>query len=44
VTLRYGWLDVTSRPCAAAVQVLQVMRRKDPSLTAQPCGPGCPVR
>ena len=43
-TLRYGWLDVTSRPCTAAVQVLQVMRRKDPSLTARPCGPGCPVR
>lgn len=43
-TLRYGWLDVTSRPCAAAVQVLQMMRRKDPHLTARPCGPTCPVR
>jgi very-short-patch-repair endonuclease len=44
-TLRYGWLDVTSRPCAAAVQVLQVMRRKAPSLSAHPCRrPSCPVR
>ncbi|MGZ0150563.1 hypothetical protein ACXJJ3_26120 [Kribbella sp. WER1] len=43
-TLRYGWLDVTSRPCAAAVQVLRVMRRKAPSLTAHPCSPSCPVR
>jgi very-short-patch-repair endonuclease len=43
-TLRYGWLDITSRPCAAAVQVLQVMRRKDPHLRANPCGPSCPVR
>ena len=42
-TLRYGWLDVTSRPCAAAVQVLQVMRRKDPNLPARACGPSCPV-
>jgi very-short-patch-repair endonuclease len=43
-TLRYGWLDVTSRPCAAAVQVLQVMRRKDPYLRANACGSSCPVR
>ncbi|TDW88250.1 hypothetical protein EV137_6344 [Kribbella pratensis] len=44
-TLRYGWLDVTSRPCAAAVQVLQVMRRKAPTLSARPCSrPSCPVR
>lgn len=43
-TLRYGWLDITSRPCAAALQVLQVMRRSDPSLSARPCGPSCPVR
>jgi hypothetical protein len=44
LTLRYGWLDVTRRPCAAAVQVLQVMRRKEPQLTATRCGPSCPVR
>ncbi|TDW17448.1 hypothetical protein [Kribbella kalugense] len=44
VTLRYGWLDTTSRPCDAAVQVLQVMRRKQPDLPARPCSPTCPVR
>ncbi|MGW7679329.1 hypothetical protein ACWGID_01225 [Kribbella sp. NPDC054772] len=43
-TLRYGWLDVTGRPCAAAVQVLRVMRRSEPSLGARSCGPACPVR
>ncbi len=43
-TLRYGWLDVTSRPCQAAVQVLQVLRRAQPSLDAKPCRPSCPVR
>jgi len=43
-TLRYGWLDVTSRPCQAAVQVLQVLRRTQPTLKARPCAPSCPVR
>ncbi|MGZ0151695.1 hypothetical protein ACXJJ3_31880 [Kribbella sp. WER1] len=43
-TLRYGWFDVTNRPCDAAVQVLQVLRRTNPSLTARPCSPTCPVR
>jgi very-short-patch-repair endonuclease len=42
-TLRYGWLDLTSRPCDAAVQVLQVLRRKAPHLTATRCGPTCPL-
>ncbi|MGY4767178.1 hypothetical protein ACXC9Q_09690 [Kribbella sp. CWNU-51] len=44
VTLRYGWLDISSRPCRAALQVLQVMRRTDRHLPAKPCGPSCPVR
>lgn len=43
-TLRYGWFDVTSRPCQAAVQVLQVLRRTQPALDAKPCRPACPVR
>ncbi len=43
-TLRYGWLDVTGRPCDAAVQVLQVLRRTQPTLTARPCSSSCPVR
>ncbi|WP_165554042.1 hypothetical protein [Kribbella capetownensis] len=43
-TLRYGWFDVTGRPCEAAVQVLQVLRRRTPALAAKRCGPTCPVR
>ncbi|TDD41782.1 hypothetical protein E1263_42400 [Kribbella antibiotica] len=43
-TLRYGWFDVTSRSCEAAVQVLQVLRRAQPTLTARPCCATCPVR
>ncbi|MEU4606503.1 type IV toxin-antitoxin system AbiEi family antitoxin domain-containing protein [Kribbella sp. NPDC023972] len=43
-TLRYGWVDVTGRPCQAAVQVLQVLRRTQPALAAEPCSPSCPVR
>ncbi|HEY0688442.1 MAG TPA: hypothetical protein VGD71_05320 [Kribbella sp.] len=42
-TLRYGWFDITSRPCGAAVQVLQVLRRRAPALTATPCAPSCPL-
>lgn len=42
-TLRYGWFDVTNRPCDAAVQVLRVLRRTNPSLAATPCSPSCPV-
>ncbi|GAA3109113.1 hypothetical protein GCM10010530_35540 [Kribbella aluminosa] len=42
-TLRYGWFDVTNRPCDAAVQVLRVLRRTNPSLTATPCSPACPI-
>ena len=43
-TLRYGWFDVTSRPCEAAAQVLQVLRRTQPTLTAKACCSSCPVR
>ncbi|MEU4289638.1 type IV toxin-antitoxin system AbiEi family antitoxin domain-containing protein [Kribbella sp. NPDC026596] len=43
-TLRYGWFDITNRPCAAAVQVLDVLRRTQPTLFGKPCGPTCPVR
>lgn len=43
-TLRYGWFDVTGRPCEAAVQVLRVLRRTQPGLKAKACGPSCPVR
>lgn len=42
-TLRYGWIDVTSRPCDVAAQVLAVQRRAGRSDDARPCGPDCPV-
>jgi very-short-patch-repair endonuclease len=42
-TLRYGWSDITSRPCAAALQVLQVLRRTEPALAGRGCSPSCPV-
>ncbi|TDC13162.1 hypothetical protein, partial [Kribbella albertanoniae] len=29
-TLRYGWFDITTRACAAAVQVLTILRRTVP--------------
>lgn len=43
-TLRYGWLDITRRPCEAAVQVIQVLRRRAPALSARPCARrACPL-
>ncbi|MDX6279411.1 MAG: hypothetical protein QOH03_482 [Kribbellaceae bacterium] len=42
-TLRYGWFDITSRPCDAAVQVLEVLRRRAPDLPAHPCSRQCPL-
>jgi hypothetical protein len=43
-TLRYGWFDITNRPCEAAVQVLGMLRRTLSTLTPKPCNPTCPVR
>jgi very-short-patch-repair endonuclease len=42
-TLRYGWLDVTSRPCQVAAQVVTAQRRSGRADTAWQCGPQCPV-
>jgi hypothetical protein len=42
VTLRYGWVDVSQRPCWVAAQVAQVLRRRGYS-GFRPCAPGCPV-
>jgi predicted transcriptional regulator of viral defense system len=42
ITVRYGWLDITARPCAVAAQVSQVLR--DHGYTgARACSPGCAV-
>jgi very-short-patch-repair endonuclease len=42
LTLRYGWFDVTERPCQVAAQVAQVLQPRGYTL-AQGCSPGCPV-
>lgn len=43
VTLRYGWLDITARPCQTAAELDRALRSRGfPG--ARPCGPACPVR
>ena len=44
VTLRYGWADVTGRPCEVAGQVAAVLRRSGWPGTARACGPSCASR
>jgi hypothetical protein len=41
VTLRYGWADVTGRPCEVAGQVAAVLRRRGWAGRALACGPSC---
>jgi hypothetical protein len=42
VTLRYGWLDVTTRSCQTAAEVDRALRSRGfPG--AHPCSPTCPV-
>ena len=43
VTLRYGWADVTGRPCEVAGQVAAVLRRRGWAGRALACGPSCAV-
>jgi len=42
LTLRYGWLDVTQRPCWVAAQVARVLSRRGYT-GARPCSPACAV-
>jgi hypothetical protein len=42
-TLRYGWEDVRSHPCATALQVAKVLRVHGWDGWPRPCSPGCPV-
>jgi hypothetical protein len=42
VTLRYGWPDVTKRPCQVAAEVDQVLAGRG-FTGARPCSSGCPV-
>jgi very-short-patch-repair endonuclease len=41
VTLRYGWADVTERPCQVAAEVGRVLRERGRTGTVARCGPAC---
>jgi hypothetical protein len=42
LTLRYGWLDVTARPCLVAAEVVQALTSRG-FTGARPCSATCPV-
>lgn len=42
VTLRYGWLDVSQRPCQVAAEVARVLASRG-FTGAHPCSAACPV-
>ncbi|MGE5289877.1 MAG: type IV toxin-antitoxin system AbiEi family antitoxin domain-containing protein [Micromonosporaceae bacterium] len=44
ITLRYGWADVTQRPCEVALQVSAVLQRRGWTAHPRPCGPACPAK
>jgi hypothetical protein len=41
MTLRYGWADVTERPCSVAAQVGTVLRQRGWTGQLRRCGPTC---
>lgn len=41
--LRYGWPDITGRPCQVAIQVGSVAADRGWPGVLRRCGPGCPV-
>ena len=40
-TLRYGWNDVTRRPCETARQEADALRHRGWAGNLKPCSPGC---
>jgi predicted transcriptional regulator of viral defense system len=42
VTVRFGWLDVTERPCQVAAEVVRVLMARG-FAGGRPCSPQCPV-
>jgi hypothetical protein len=42
-TLRYGWPEITTRPCEVAAEVAAVLASRGYP-AARPCSDGCPVR
>jgi len=43
ITLRYGWADVTERPCETAREIAAVLARAGWRGTLRRCGPGCRI-
>jgi very-short-patch-repair endonuclease len=43
VTLRYGWADVTERPCETARQIATVLSSRGWRGTLRRCGPDCRI-
>jgi hypothetical protein len=43
VTLRYGWADVTERPCETAREIATVLARAGWRGTLRKCGPACRI-
>jgi very-short-patch-repair endonuclease len=41
ITLRYGWSDVTERPCQTAAQIAAVLGKRGWTGLATPCGRSC---
>jgi very-short-patch-repair endonuclease len=41
ITLRYGWSDVTERPCQTAAQIAAVLGQRGWAGQATPCGRSC---
>jgi hypothetical protein len=42
-TLRYGWIDVTRKPCASAAQVHAALTRRGYTGSLKPCSPTCGI-
>ena len=42
-TLRYGWAEITQRPCQTAAQIIAVLRQRGWTGVPRACGPGCVV-
>jgi hypothetical protein len=43
VTLRYGWVDITTDPCRVAAEISHVLQQRGWTGYPRPCGPGCPA-
>ncbi len=44
ITLRYGWADVTHRPCEVAAEIGTVLSSRGWTGTPRRCGPACMIR